>query len=83
MSAESITAFRQKLAGNSTLQMQVIEAMKTGVDAVVALGRAEGFDFGASDIEVAVSGSDLSDFELSLISAGRISAAGDMTHSTP
>lgn len=72
MSAESMANFRAKVAGSSALQVSLTEAIKTGPDAIIALGAANGCDLDANDIQTAASAKDLTDFELGLVSGGGI-----------
>ena len=70
MSAESIAGFRAKLNSSQQLQVSMVEAVKSGPEAVIALGHAEGFVFDASDMQTAFSGPDMTDFELSMVAGG-------------
>ena len=74
MSIESINSFREKVSGNSTLQVSLTDAMAKGPEAVIALGHAEGFAFDESDIQTAASSSGLTDFELGLVSGGLVNS---------
>lgn len=71
MSAQSIASFRAKVTASSDLQTSLTAALKGGSDAVIALGKENGCDFTVADIAQTAKSSDLTDFELGLVSGGR------------
>lgn len=65
-----MASFRSKVAGSSDLQISLTDAMKKGPEAVIALGAANGCNFDDADLQATASRSDLTDFELELLSGG-------------
>jgi len=74
MSIESVLAFRGRVAGNPELEAKVRTCIETGQGfaGLTALGAEHGFRFTEGEISAAFvnDDSELSDFELEMVSAG-------------
>jgi predicted ribosomally synthesized peptide with nif11-like leader len=83
MSLQSLQSFRQQVNGNAELE-DAVRGCLTGpggaldLDALVVLGRRNGFDFSAAEVReaMAVADDELSDLELEVVSAGGWSNTG-------
>jgi len=74
MSVESIEKFRERINDDSALQEEFLTAFQEGPAALVALAKANGFEFTEAEADAAIEelsqGGELSDFELELVSGG-------------
>jgi predicted ribosomally synthesized peptide with nif11-like leader len=77
MSIEAVEAFREKVQSSEDLQaaLQACVTSEGSIDpeSIVGVGRQNGFDFSAADVDaiLAKDGDELSEFELELVAAGQ------------
>ena len=71
MSMQSLQAFRSKVDGSEQLQAAV-RACALDLGAIAALGKKHGYEFTSDEIQstFSVTGCELTDFELEMVSAG-------------